>query len=374
MKMIIGGDLVPTKSNIDLFNSGNISELIGESLLSIWDDVDFKIFNLEVPLADRVTPIDKCGPNLISPTSAIKGIKALNPSLITLANNHILDHGIEGLNSTVKVLTKNNIPYVGVGENLNTASKPYILEHKGIKVGVYACSEHEFSIATKDTPGANPFDLLESFDHIRQLKEECDRVIVLYHGGKEHYQYPSPILQKVCRKIVENGADLVICQHSHCIGCEEVYKGSTIVYGQGNFIFDGLNNEFWNTGLLLKVNINEALQVDYIPIIKKGNTIRLATDRFEQDILESFYNRSREILKDNFIEQQYQIFADKALEAYFRKLLGFGKWLGRIDRFVFKGRLSKHRYSKSNILAIQNAIECESHRELMLTGLKNSNK
>jgi len=100
MELIIGGDLVPTHSNIDLFSNANIGELLGDELLSLWNAADMRIFNLEVPLTDKENPIAKCGPNLIASTSTVKGIKALNPSLITLANNHILDQGLQGLKST----------------------------------------------------------------------------------------------------------------------------------------------------------------------------------------------------------------------------------------------------------------------------------
>jgi len=55
---------------------------------------------------------------------------------------------------------------------------------------VYTCAEHEFTIATENTPGANPFDPLESLDHIQELKSKCDFVLVLYHGEKAHYRYP----------------------------------------------------------------------------------------------------------------------------------------------------------------------------------------
>src|SRR5699024_1436352 len=111
-------------------------------------------------------------------------------------------------------------------------------------------------------PGANPFDPLESFDHIQELKSKCDYVIVLYHGGKERYRYPSPYLQKVCRKFAQKGADLIVCQHSHCIGAYEEFEGSTIIYGQGNFIFNTLNNEFWNTSLLIKVEITNEIYIN----------------------------------------------------------------------------------------------------------------
>ncbi len=58
-----------------------------------------------------------------------------------------MDHSIEGLESTISVLSENKISYIGAGYNLSEAQKPYIIEKGGLKIGVYACAEHEFSIA-----------------------------------------------------------------------------------------------------------------------------------------------------------------------------------------------------------------------------------
>lgn len=370
MKLIIAGDLVPTKSNIDLFNKADISSLLGDELLSLWNAADMRIFNLEVPLTDKENPIAKCGPNLIASTSTVNGIKALNPSLLTLANNHILDQGEQGLKSTEYILNKNNISFVGVGNNLDEASKPYIIQNNELKIGIYACAEHEFTIATEKKPGANPFDPLESLEHIQNLKDQCDYVIVLYHGGKEHYRYPSPYLQKVCRKIAEKGADLVICQHSHCIGCFEQYENSTIIYGQGNFIFDDCDSEYWQTSILINIEIKNGLNIGYIPIMKKENVVRLAKGEVAEEILLNFNKRSEEILKEGFVEEKYQKFADKSRKLYLRHFSGFGKWISRIDRYLLKGRLLKHRFNKKKVLAIQNFMECEAHRELVIKGLK----
>ena len=369
MILLIGADLVPTKSNIDIFVHGDITNLMGEKLLTLWNSADIRIFNLEVPLCDNEDPIEKCGPNLIAPISTIVGIRSLKPSLVALANNHILDQGAQGLRSTIGILLQNDIPFVGAGYNINEASKPYIIEKNNLKVGIYACAEHEFSIAKENTPGANPFDPLESFDHIKSLKEECDYVIVLYHGGKEHYRYPSPYLQKVCRKIVQKGADVVICQHSHCIGCYEEFEGSTIVYGQGNFIFDHSESDFWKTSLLVKVVINEEPQLEYIPIVKNGNGVRLAEDLEAKKILEDFQKRSSEIVKPGFIEKKYNEFALDNRLFYIRKFAGMGRLLSKIDRTFLNNMLAKHKYNNKQLLAIQNYIECEAHRELMLTGL-----
>ncbi len=370
MKILIAGDLAPAQSNFDLFNSGSTEQLLGEELLRIWNSAEARIFNLETPLADSETPIDKCGPNLVAPTNTVKGIKALTPSLLSLANNHIMDQGVRGLDSTRKTLEQNNISYVGVGDDVTHSGKAHVLEMAGFRVGFYACAEHEFSIATESSPGANPFDPLESLDHIADLKARSDFVIVLYHGGKEYYRYPSPYLQKVCRKMAEKGADLVVCQHSHCVGCFEQSKESIIVYGQGNFIFDLLNRTEWQTGLIVKVDITGKPDIEFVPIVKKGNVVRLAKEKDAQEILSGFQERSRQIQQEGFIQEQYRTFAKENLESYLRRVAGMGKWMSRIDRYLFKGLLLRLKYNKAKLLALQNYIECEAHREVLLEALK----
>ncbi len=327
-----------------------------------------------MPLTNERHPIAKCGPNLIASTATIKGLKAINPHFFGLANNHILDQGVEGVESTVKVLEDVGIEYSGVGQNLDEASKPFIKEINGKRIGIYCCAEHEFSIATEFTPGANPFDPLESLDHVESLKRETDFVIVLYHGGKEHYRYPSPMLQRVCRKLIDKGADLVVCQHSHCIGCEEKYGGGTIVYGQGNFLFDNSDSEFWQTGLL--IGLNDDFEVSYYPIVKVENTVRLADEEKRTKILDEFYKRSDAIRNHSFVETEYSKFADSFCNTYLGAFFGKKVLLSRILNKLTRGRMFKsmlrNKYLKINMVQIANYVECEAHRELMLKGLSNS--
>src|SRR5699024_1273182 len=165
MEIILGGDLVPTEVNVDLFSTGNVKKLLGEQLLEIWNKVIYRIFNLEAPLIETESHIIKNELALSATINVIKGITQLNPELVTLANNHILDHGEMGLNSTLNVLVDNKIKYIGAGTNLSEASKPYIIKKNGISIGFYTCAEHEFSIATDKEAGANPFDPLETLDH-----------------------------------------------------------------------------------------------------------------------------------------------------------------------------------------------------------------
>lgn len=375
MKIMIGADLVPTISNFEYFSSGDVEALLGNELLQLLDTADFRIFNLEVPLTDRKNPIVKWGPCLSAPQNTIAAMKKMNISLFTLANNHILDQGEVGLSDTCQLLTQNNIKYIGAGDNLEKARQPYIFEKDEIKVGIYACAEHEFSIAKEDRAGANPFDPFESLDHVLELKKQCDYVIVLYHGGKEHYRYPSPKLQKVCHKLVEKGADIVLTQHSHCIGAKEIYQNKLIVYGQGNFLFrKNDNNEYWSNGLLLEIQLNKAgLSTKFYPLIKSEIGIRLADNEERTDILDAFEERTKEIQQEGKIAELYNEFAKQMLIGYESAMLGKigSSFMFRVINKLSGYRLIQKIFSGSNRVALYNALTCEAHYDLMIAGIVN---
>lgn len=63
ISLIIGADVVPTNSNKDLFEKAEISSLLGNKLEDLWHNADFRVFNLEVPLTDKKTPIYGHGVN-----------------------------------------------------------------------------------------------------------------------------------------------------------------------------------------------------------------------------------------------------------------------------------------------------------------------
>jgi len=372
MSVIVGADIVPTLNNSELFVEADLNRLIGKELVEILEQADYRIFNLEVPLTNIESPIRKHGPSLIASTETVNAMKQMKVDLFALANNHIMDQGEQGLKSTISILDKNEIAHFGANMDLKGARKPYYFEIKGKRFGVYACAEHEFSIAGKYTPGANPFDPLESLDHVSEMKQHCEFAIVLYHGGKEHYRYPSPYLQKVCRKLVEKGSDLVICQHSHCIGCKEEYRGSTIVYGQGNFLFTKKDNEYWNSGLLIYIKENG--QLEYIPICKKGSVIRKPESQEREQILKGFFERSEEIKREGFIENQYKKFAVESCPNYMLYFRGLSdNLLYRVLNKLSKQRLRKAittQILKNKGLGFRNFIECEAHRELLIEALK----
>lgn len=373
MRILIGADIVPTLSNQQYFEEEQMEKIVDSRLFELLKKADYRVFNLEVPLTDKSMPIEKAGPNLIASAKSVAGLKQLGINFLTLANNHVLDQGEQGLWSTIEQLEKNKISYAGVGHTYAEAAKPYIVEMEGKKIGIYCCAEHEFSIVSAKRAGANPFDPLESLDHIVALRAQCDYLICLYHGGKEHYRYPSPNLQKTCRKIVEKGADLVICQHTHCIGCEEKWQEGTIVYGQGNFLFDQSESEFWQTSVLVSVDTNTK-KIEYIPLRKNGKGVRLAVENDATKILTEMMQRSEEIKKEDFIEKKYRAFALQIRELYLKT----GDPIATSFAFRVLNKLLRHklmpwyldRKLKKNRQFLINFVECEAHREVYMKGIK----
>ena len=346
MKIWLGGDIAPTAENEALFAAGDVEALFGEAFLARWREADARVFNLETVLTDGGAPIAKVGPNLRAPTQCAAGLRALAPSAVCLANNHAMDFGEKGLADTRKALA--GIPSFGAGANLAQARESAILGD----VAIYACAEREFGVAGERSPGTNPYDPLESFDAVAALRAQGRRVIVLYHGGLEKYRYPSPHLRRVCRKFVEKGADLVVCQHSHSVGCREAYQGKTIVYGQGNLLFARYSDEHWNTGLLIGVDTRDMRPV-FVPLERREGGVRVSTDA---SILEGFEARSREIAREGFVEEA---FAQRAARADYEK-----KLFGRLGRYVRKLGLCERLMDEPSAAGVVNLLECDAHREL----------
>lgn len=344
-RILIGADFVPSEINVKYFTEGKLKEIIEPELYEIMTKADYKIYNLEMPLTDNFTPIVKWAGNLIAPTAAINGYKEMGVNLFVTSNNHILDQKRVGLESTFKTLDAAGINHVGTGMSYEEACKPFIFKIEDKSIGVYNCCEHEFCGAQEYGFGANLFDPFESLDQIKELSEKVDYLIVLYHGGKEHYRYPSPYLQKCCRKIAEKGADLVICQHTHCIGAFEDYDNSKIIYGQGNTLFAYDFNEYWASNLLVALDYDgKKFDINYIPVYHTAEG-GLLLDKTGV-LLKDFYHRSKQITEKDFVKENYVKFCESAVEEY----------LPRIAELM--------------PLALINYMDCEPHRELITTAMK----
>ena len=251
MRISICGDVSPSGAN-ELFIKGKTEELFRD-VPTAFANSDRVLINLEVALTDGDTPIFKKGPNIKASPLCVNVLKKIGVTDCGISNNHIFDYGVPGVQDTIKAVTEAGFNYTGFGANHEDARKNLIMEKDGISVAVIAVCEHEYSYALENRMGARGYDSYDTLEDIREAKKVHDYVVVTYHGGKEQCVYPSPRLRKVCQAMVRSGADVVLCQHSHCIGCCEEYQGGHILYGQGNFHFTNMSDHLhWQNGLVLR--------------------------------------------------------------------------------------------------------------------------
>lgn len=323
MKTLVLGDISPTVVTAPLFKKEDIGYLFGDTV-SLFENKDVVLANLECAITDHEIPIKKYGPPLKAPYETAKVLKKLGVNYIGLSNNHIFDFGIKGYEDTVKALDEQGFEYTGFGKNYEDSRKNLIIEKNGEKLAIIAVCEHEYSYALPDRMGSRPWEWYDTLEDIKAAKKECDRVIVTYHGGKEECRYPSPRLMKICHAMAKSGADVILCQHSHCIGCYEEFEGAHILYGQGNFHFVKTlllppeKVEYWSTAFAVCYD-TKTNKIEFIPTHSLEDCIELAKGELKDEIMSEFEKRNEEI-KSGEWEKGWNAFC-KYKEADYREVI-----------------------------------------------------
>lgn len=353
--ILIGADI----AFIGQFKNFDSQVNLGKQIRELIDGVDYRIYDLELPLTNSDDKISKTGPNLKMQPSEILGLKQLQPNLLVTANNHIMDYGTEGVKSTIDILEKEDIDNIGSGIDVIRCTSSFELD--GYKFGIYNGAEKEFSEQRGKTY-INVFDE-GAVNIIRQLKDNNDYVIAIYHGGIEHYVYPGDYLVTRCHAMADAGADLILCQHNHIIGVFEEYNKSTILYGQGNFIAD-YNYSDTDYGLLVKLNWNnEEINVSFIPIEKNGNIVELVDSEKSAEMLNQLEERSK-----NDFSAKYHEYIQNEIYHRLQACCAMPLVLRKIDNHT-NHFFIKCKFRKKDLLLIQNLVRCDVHRNGIIDGI-----
>ncbi|MFN3652087.1 MAG: CapA family protein [Armatimonadota bacterium] len=212
---------------------------------------DVTFGNLETPLSDGGSPTPgksaeslKNRTNFLfrTPPIAAAGLSRAGFDYVSLANNHTMDYGPEALRDTLAALTGAGVTPVGAGEELDSAFAPVYFERNGQTFALFAISDvlPLGSWATARSPGVAPARGAEFESRmpaaIREAREQADHVLVSVHWGKELYPGATEKQQRLGRRLIDWGAEVVIGHHTHCLGPVERYGSGLIHYSLGNFI------------------------------------------------------------------------------------------------------------------------------------------
>ena len=363
--ILIAGDLFPSGDVRELFEKGDIDSIYGEKICSLFRNSSFSVANFEGTLTDSSDKGEKVGARIKASPSFMPGIKNLGLNAVALANNHILDYGAKGYHDTVKSFDDAGIQHFGAGPNEVEIKKSISVTIGSRKISFYNVSECFFNVPTANTPGANIYDEYQVCHEIAELKKTSDYVIVIYHGGSEFFPYPTNLLRKHFHRMVDNGADFITAQHTHCIGCEEYYKSAYLLYGQGNFLFSRqrVEKSMLKEGLLIQIVFSD----DKVEIVKhrteiEGDFVRYAKDQS----LDSFYTRGKKVDNPKFLDSEYEKmkvreFLPGVLMQH-KGFFPFSKFLRKYMPGFFK-KVIVNSYSKEQILRNYKAAESEYYQQ-----------
>lgn len=366
--VIVGGDIYPVGKIQKAFIDGN-AEAIFNDLLADIAAADLSVVNLEAPLVSKETPIEKPGGVLGASIGASIGFVAAGWDVLNLANNHSFDHGVQGLMETFRTIKRAGLAYVGAGANIEEAQRPFIKEINGERIVIYAMAEREFSVADQKTPGANPLDLINFVNAIHKHKQN-GFFIVLIHGGKEFYPYPSPEMIRRCRFMVDMGADAVICCHTHCPLPWEIYANRPIIYGLGNLVFEPLHEPLpsWHEGYLARLTFMDGqINFDAIPYIqsKDGTGAKKLNAIEKKKFFDGMEKKNNHLKDSSFIEEKWLNFCCHQKDQYLSTLFGYKKLMRKMKKVLLPILHSREDIQRALLLT-----QCETHHEILKTIFK----
>lgn len=221
-RIVFVGDTVP-----------NVPFDYSPSLKSFLLGHDLRLCNLEGSFSSNKNKLFKAGShNLLEEEYFGKIADVFN--VASLANNHTMDYGTEGLEKTIDLCRVSGVQIFGAGLNKAEAFKPITAGN----CGLIAVAENEFGAAGNFQAGVATVDNdLEIYQLISEQKKLGHFTIIVAHGGSEVIEVPPPYIRQRYKLWIEYGADLIIGSHPHVVQGYEVYKNKFIFYSLGNFAF-----------------------------------------------------------------------------------------------------------------------------------------
>ncbi len=276
---------------------------LSADLVEEMNAVDIMMLNNEFAYSTRGKKTPNKSYTFRADPSRVNILHEMGVDIVSLANNHALDYGVDALMDTFTTLEEAGIDYVGAGENLARAEAPVYYTIGDKKIAYLASSRVIFSVdwyAKEDAPGmVGTYDPTPLINAIKDASKNSDYVVVYVHWGVERNHYPEKYQKTFARQYIDAGADIVIGCHPHVMQGFEIYKGKPIAYSLGNFWFNASTRE---SGFLkVYIDPDDTIRAQIVPAMNKDTYTYIITDEKER---ESYFKFMEEISFDVEIDDE----------------------------------------------------------------------
>jgi len=265
-----------------------------EDVAHIFGEADLSFVNLETSVSSRGESEKKEGFGFRTEPEYLKGYTDAGIDIVSCANNHVRDFGMDALYDTFSNLTEYGLDYIGAGENLSEAEKLVTYEVNGITVGFTACNMINMNptwYADEETAGINCVDFGTSERYlslVADYSEMCDVLFVSVHWGVEYTNAITEEQEQFAHLLCDNGADIILGHHSHVLQPIESYNDSVIFYSLGNFLFYKMDDNAGKTAIFeIEIDKNGFLNGKLSPVYIsncKSNLIDVEDEMYSEII------------------------------------------------------------------------------------------
>jgi poly-gamma-glutamate synthesis protein (capsule biosynthesis protein) len=288
---------------------------------------DYVIGNLETPLSKAL--LDPQRGALQSDPALAQVLIALGFDAFTIANNHTMDCGADGLHDTLSFLSQNNIAHFGAGDNWEQARRPLIVERNNIKIGLLGYSQPELDAAGISQAGVAPLRKKIILEDIVKLRPQVDVIALTLHEGYEFQYYPRLDFVNLCRELAQH-VDVICGHHPHVLQGMETVGNSLILYSLGNFWFDMTYQRRvpeTREGLIAHISFdkNGPVFLKLIPTFAdEKSLLRIASAEHRERILQHLKNISSLLQDTESIREQNALSAAKVMRAILGAVYNLG--------------------------------------------------
>lgn len=280
-----------------------------------------------------------CADPCVVPALAEAGFNALS-----VANNHIMENGIDTYKNTITLLEEQCIIPVGLKKTVQYKKV------NGLNIALMGYSFIEDNIS--DVKYNKISDKSEIIDDLKKVRNNCDLIILSLHWGLEYVPYASVWQVETARKLIDAGADVILGGHSHVLQGYEIYNGKVIIYSLGNFVFDQTFNPNTRESAIFEIDLEEENKVNFTPImIHKEKYAPVFDGKFSEKIITHIISAHSNLQGKTIREYEnkvicytnpnnpYHKFARKSMKIHFlRKTWRYNlkESLSIIKEYVFK--------------------------------------